>query len=712
MYTFSKGLELVLAKCNIKDEKVSVKELTTNLHAYITSSEEPDTKIQNILKFIQKNHGRKFINIIKIIDRANRIAHKEWLSKIMFFHFILAFAFELGIETTILDDYVNEEIMYLPIENKFGVNGHIVNTALNRPLHVIENKVNSIANALSIHNAITITGPKGIGKKSTILSLIKCITLKKYPLLYNSNILVNPDKKVINQYMQDYNGAYTICIINQAENSNVLPNSSWEGINLSERLKFIYIVDDNDKFFQQALAPMAAFITKEIKISEITPKDVKKIINVHIKSLKPYVNVDIDDKSIEYIIQASNRFDSSEHQPTKSINMLMEIIFNELNYKTKLINSIPIDIDSVTSEQRNDIIKSISPESTTKITRMASEKVDIDINTIEKFIVEKFALTDEVLASMMSTNIREHLKGLKTKILNKVYGQNSTIEQITKALWRRGLKLDPMNRPVSFMFIGATGTGKTHTAKTLSEYLLGDEKKMVRFDMSEYMDKHEVSKLIGSPPGYVGSNQPGRLTDEVSKNPYAVLLFDEIEKAHRDIMNIFLQILDDGRLTDNHGKTIDFSKTIIIMTSNIGTDKAYSAKRSIGFSTNTSAKDNKKQIMLAEVEKEFKPEFINRIDRLIVFNELNTEEFKKIIKSRLIEIKESSILDIIYEDINKVSDSILEKAKDKQYNIDKYNAREVKRVIVDTIENAIIDYLDDNAAKVITIKNNLKIEGK
>ena len=231
----------------------------------------------------------------------------------------------------------------------------------------------------------------------------------------------------------------------------------------------------------------------------------------------------------------------------------------------------------------------------------------------------------------------QRLLGLEDTLKKRVIGQDEAVTMLAKAIKRGRVGLKDPKRPIgSFMFLGPTGVGKTELSKALAEALFGDENAMIRVDMSEYMEKHSVSKLIGSPPGYVGYEEGGQLSEQVRRHPYSVLLFDEIEKAHGDVFNILLQVLDDGQITDSNGRKVDFKNTVIIMTSNAGAQRIM-APKNLGFITERSAKEDhermKSQVM-EEVKQLFKPEFINRVDGIMVFHTLEKPQQKEIVKFR------------------------------------------------------------------------------
>ena len=284
----------------------------------------------------------------------------------------------------------------------------------------------------------------------------------------------------------------------------------------------------------------------------------------------------------------------------------------------------------------------------------------------------------------------------------RVIGQNEAVEAVSKAIRRGRVGLKDPKRPIgSFLFLGPTGVGKTELSKALAQTLFGDENAMIRIDMSEYMESHSVSKLIGSPPGYVGFDDGGQLTEKIRRKPYAVILFDEIEKAHPDVMNMLLQILEDGRLTDSQGRTVNFKDTVIIMTSNLGA-RVITDKKALGFS-NEKEKENvekqyeetKKEVMEV-VKKELRPEFINRIDEIIVFHKLNEEEISKIIDLMLQEVVNR--LNAQKYDV-KIDKSVKELVAKK--GIDKnFGARPLRRTIQSLVEDSLAeDILDGKLEK-------------
>ena len=297
----------------------------------------------------------------------------------------------------------------------------------------------------------------------------------------------------------------------------------------------------------------------------------------------------------------------------------------------------------------------------------------------------------------------------------RVIGQNEAVEAVAKAIRRGRVGLKDPNRPIgSFLFLGPTGVGKTELSKAVAECLFGGEKDLIRIDMSEYMESHSVSKLIGSPPGYVGYEEGGQLTEKIRRKPYSVILLDEVEKAHPDVMNILLQILDDGRLTDSNGRTVDFKNTVIIMTSNIGA-RLITDKKNLGF-VNSQSEDvqkeyeNTKKDVMAELKKEFRPEFINRIDEVIVFHKLNDDEIKQIIDLMLKQVENR----LKEQNINVVIDESVKELIAKQGINKSFGARPLRRTIQNLVEDNLAEtILNTNEKKyILTVENNSLIVKK
>ena len=319
------------------------------------------------------------------------------------------------------------------------------------------------------------------------------------------------------------------------------------------------------------------------------------------------------------------------------------------------------------------------------------EKEQEQMLVTEEDVADVVSVWTKIPVSKITQTESQRLLKLEEILHKRVVGQNEAVETVAKAIRRGRVGLKDPKRPIgSFLFLGPTGVGKTELSKALAEAMFGNENAIIRVDMSEYMEKHSVSKMIGSPPGYVGFEEGGQLSEQVRKNPYSVILFDEIEKAHPDVFNVLLQVLDDGRITDSQGRTVDFKNTIIIMTSNAGAQRIVEPKK-LGFSNVENAesehKDMKNNVM-EEIKRMFKPEFLNRIDDIIVFRALSKEDVKGIAALMLKELKNrlAKQMDITLTYGDTVKNFIFEKGYDK-----KYGARPLKRAIQNNIEDSLAE---------------------
>ena len=341
-----------------------------------------------------------------------------------------------------------------------------------------------------------------------------------------------------------------------------------------------------------------------------------------------------------------------------------------------------------------------------KLKKELEELQSINTNDILSDTVDEENIC-EIISKWTNIPVNKLVGGEKEKLINleknmklRVKGQDSAIHLVSEAIKRARAGIKDPNRPIgSFIFLGPTGVGKTEIARTLAYELFDDEKHMIRIDMSEYMESHSVARLIGAPPGYIGYDEGGQLTEAVRRNPYSIVLFDEIEKAHKDIFNILLQILDDGRITDSQGRTVDFKNTIIIMTSNLGSE--YILNNEVGAD----------KLVMNELRKSFKPEFINRIDEIIIFNQLNKDVLYDILKNMIVNI-ENRLRD---KQIKiKITDKALQYIVNTSYD-ENYGARPMKRYVSKTIESMIandiiLDKIESNSTIIIDlIENHLKI---
>lgn len=328
--------------------------------------------------------------------------------------------------------------------------------------------------------------------------------------------------------------------------------------------------------------------------------------------------------------------------------------------------------------------------------RSATNQQILSDEVTEEDIAAVVSKWTHVPVSKLVGGEREKLLNLEENLKRRVKGQDSALKLVSEAIIRARAGIKDPNRPIgSFMFLGPTGVGKTEVARSLAEELFDDERHMVRIDMSEYMEAHSVARLVGAPPGYVGYDEGGQLTEAVRRNPYSIVLFDEIEKAHRDVFNILLQILDDGRITDSQGRTVDFKNTIIIMTSNLGSEYILNGE------------ENGEELVLNELKRNFRPEFINRIDEVIVFKSLTKEVVYEIVDKIIREIEhrlEDKKITLMLTD--KAKDYIIEESFEPEYG-----ARPIKRFISRNLEtliasNLIMDNIKFNSEIIVDVDKN------
>ena len=416
--------------------------------------------------------------------------------------------------------------------------------------------------------------------------------------------------------------------------------------------------------------------------------------------------VKITDSAIEAAVNLSHRYISDRYLPDKAIDLIDEagakVRIQNLTAPPNLKN-LEDEIDKI-SKEKADAISVQDFEKAAKLRDKEKELKDRLDNSKNNWKtqnqVDELIVSELQIASVVSkwTNIpiekltekeSERLLRLEEVLHRRVIGQYEAVKSISKAVRRARVGLKDPKRPIgSFIFLGPTGVGKTELSKALAEAMFGDENNMIRIDMSEYMDKHTVSRLMGSPPGYVGFDEGGQLTEKVRRNPYSVILFDEIEKAHPDVFNILLQILEDGRLTDGKGKVVDFKNTVIIMTSNVGAS-TLKKQKSLGFATKeneeSSEYEKMKENIMEELKRSFKPEFLNRIDDIIVFHSLEQEDLNKIVELMLKVLKGR----LKEHEININFDEDVKKHLAKAGLNNTYGARPLRREITKAVEDKL-----------------------
>ena len=452
-----------------------------------------------------------------------------------------------------------------------------------------------------------------------------------------------------------------------------------------------------------------------VKVDEPTVEETITILKGIQKKYEDYHHVQYTDAAIEAAATLSNRYIQDRFLPDKAIDLLdeagskMNLTLNFVD--PKVIDQRLIEAENLKSQatREEDFEKAAYfRDQIAKYKEMQKKKVTdqdtpiISEKTIEHIIEQKTNIPVGDLKEKEQSQLIHLAEDLKSHVI----GQDDAVDKIAKAIRRNRVGLGTPNRPIgSFLFVGPTGVGKTELSKQLAIELFGSADSMIRFDMSEYMEKHSVAKLVGAPPGYVGYDEAGQLTEKVRRNPYSLILLDEVEKAHPDVMHMFLQVLDDGRLTDGQGRTVSFKDAIIIMTSNAGTGKA---EASVGFGA---AREGRTNSVLGELGNFFSPEFMNRFDGIIEFKALSKDNLLQIVELMLTDVNKRLSSNNIHLD---VTDKVKEKLVDLGYD-PKMGARPLRRTIQDYIEDAITDYYLENPSEkdlkaVMTSKGKIQIK--
>ena len=455
-----------------------------------------------------------------------------------------------------------------------------------------------------------------------------------------------------------------------------------------------------------------------VKVGEPTPEQAVQILKGLRDSYEAHHKVKITDEAINAAVTLSSRYIADRYLPDKAIDLI-----DEGASKVRLASLTSPDnvkeLEDEIADYEKEKASAINEQDFERAARLRDEQKELQTkldDAKKKWQEQQKGNSGEVTAEdiakivsewtgipvvQLTKEESERLLNMENVLHERVIGQSEAVTAIAKAIRRGRVGLKDPKRPVgSFIFLGPTGVGKTELCKALAEAMFGDENAMLRLDMSEYMEKHTVSKLIGSPPGYVGFEEGGQLTEKVRRKPYSVVLFDEIEKAHPDVFNMLLQILEDGRLTDSQGRTVDFKNTIIIMTSNVGARLITEKQSSLGFnSENENAEESEKkdikELVTGELRKVFRPEFLNRVDDIIVFNKLNKDEIKQIA------VKMLKTLENRLDKMNiKISftDNAVSKIADKGFD-ENYGARPLRRAIQNEIEDPLSEQMLEGKVK-------------
>ena len=473
---------------------------------------------------------------------------------------------------------------------------------------------------------------------------------------------------------------------------------------------------------------------QKIIVDPSTKDETLEILKQSKLKYEEHHKVTYDDSTLKLFVELADRYVTDREFPDKAFDILDEVGSRmQIDIKLpEIIEDLKIEALNI-KKQKMDVIKKQNYEQAAELRdkeRAVLGKLEEEKKKFDEFLTSSKRpipedLVYEVVSNMTKIPVSKINVDEKTSLINlsdnlnsKVIGQNDAVVKISKAIRRNRIGIKDPNRPIgSFIFLGSTGVGKTFLAKQLAKEIFGSEDSLIRVDMSEYQEKHTISRLIGSPPGYVGHDEGGQLTEQIKNKPYSVILFDEIEKAHKDIFSTLLQMLDDGHLTDSLGRKINFKNCLIIMTSNIGVKKLQDFGTGVGFKTNTSSavvEEQKRDVLKKELRKFFAPEFLNRIDDVIIFNSLQKEDIDKITKLEL----DTLMKRVSEKSYNfTYSDSVVEFISKVGFD-ETFGARPIKRAIQENIEDFISEKIltdeveEGKTYHLITQDNKIVIETK
>lgn len=599
-----------------------------------------------------------------------------------------------------------------------------------------EDVISNVFNILSKRdkNNVVIVGDSGIGKTATVLHIANLINRGDVPEAFKNKKLMKMDFTQLvsgsafrGNFEAKFNSIISDAIIKNGyiffidDIQSILTDKSKFGevsienmldmILMEKNIQFICTTDTHSYSAYIQSNPSLRRRFQKVEMREKSDDEIIKILETRKTVYEKYHNVKYDDNSIKVCVNLIRRYVKDAKLPDYAFDILDEIgakINNNktenkqiIKYKTQLEvikNKIALVDSNTTKNDFDEYDKLKKKEISIKTKISIIEKEDMLNN-------KPFVVTDDDVMDILSkkTNIPlekltindyENLKKLSENIKRYVIGQDEAVDEVCRVVKRQRIGLSDNNRPSVLFFAGLTGTGKTYLAKKLAQEVFGDEKNMVRLDMSEYSDSMSVTKLYGSASGYVGYDKGGILTEEIKKNNHCVLLLDEMEKASNEVHNVFLQLFDDGRLTDNMGVTVDFSNVIVIMTSNVGAKEITNKGNNIGFIQEND--DNKKEIIEKAIKSKFSPEFINRIDKIVFFNKLNESNIKLIILKELYNLNKK-IINIGYSLDNEFfSDEYVNKIYEKIKDRMEYGARPILHIIRHDMEDKLIDYIIDN----------------
>lgn len=583
-------------------------------------------------------------------------------------------------------------------------------------------------------NNIVVVGDSGVGKTSLVENIANLIIENKVPLSMRGKVLMKLNfsdllvgsamrgmletkiKAIVNDAKKD--GKYIVFIddihslldeqnkISEIDIASILDNF------LSEP-NIMFICTTNHKSYNKHISKHNILKRRLVKVvlEEQNSENIKKIVEHKVKGLEKYHNVNISTNVIQSAIDLTLRYITDIAAPDSIIDVLDEsaALVNNQRLENPLLIDLQNELHSISNQKQEINLNTTDISQIEKYDNLTKKEITIKtkINAIDKEVntnkeilnvttnIVKQVISDKINVPIadLQENDKEKLRKLSNKLKTTVIGQDEAIDSVCRVVKRQRIGVSDPTKPPVLLFAGSTGTGKTFLTKQLTKELFGDEKHLVRLDMSEYIDKTSTNKLIGAGSGYIGYDNGGVLTEAIKKHKHCVLLLDEIEKANEDVHNVFLQLFDEGRLTDNTGEIVDFRHCIIIMTSNVGAKECDERGNGIGFNPNTQFSN---EIINKSLRKTFKPEFINRINSIVYFNKLNDNDYKTIINNEIQKIvKRINVLGYDVDETITTTDlpSLL---FDKIQTMKQYGARPIVRELQKILEDSITDYIIDN----------------
>jgi len=578
-------------------------------------------------------------------------------------------------------------------------------------------------------NTVAIVGDRGVGKTSLLRNLAQRLYDQNCPKQFKEMYLVRFDDHISSVIINEMNKSRKyICCIEDFEKMFLVKDYEQQNMAVLKELmnakNVCTIFTANDTAYAKNIESKPEFsrYIEKITLGELSEEDMFTAVKNGTRRLSEYHSVNVGDDCIKTSIRLAKTHISSEKLPSSALDLIdaacaytrihqqepdeitdMRRELNDIALKKSRISN---SSDAEAFDEKDRLIRE-EIELKRKLTALENKHDEEFVNLTEGDIRQALSVKTNIPMSELDTDEKTKLKSLKYNLMSVVIGQDDTVEAVCRAVKRQRVGLSNPDKPCVMMFVGTTGTGKSFMAKRLAYEMFGDEKNMVRLDMSEYSDKTSVTKLYGSAPGYVGYEEGGILTEAIKKNNRCVLLLDEIEKANDEVFNVFLQVFDDGRLTDNKGNIVDFKNVIIIMTSNVGARDVTEKVSKIGFGHHDEEADDK-EIILKSIKKQFKPEFINRIDNICYFNKLSDNSLKQIVKNEVKKVRKK-VQNIGYDLADDILDGqLIENIFVKIKEEAEYGARPILREIQFQLEDRLTDYIIDNSVEkgfVFTYEN-------